>query len=56
MLPPEKCEPESQGQCRGAHLCTAGSEKLLPWVLTLTLSLAEFLEEEFSPEKQIDSR
>lgn len=46
---------QNQGQCRGAHLCTAGSEKLLPWVFILTLSLAELLEEEFAPEEQIDS-
>lgn len=55
MLSPEKRESERQGQCRGAHLCTAGSEKLLPWVFILTLSLEELLEEEFAPEEQIDS-
>lgn len=55
VLPPEKCEPESQGQCRGAHLCTAGSGKLLPWAFILTLNLAELLEEELAPEEQIDS-
>lgn len=55
MLSPEKRESERQGQCRGAHLCTAGSEKLLPWVFILTLSLEELFEEEFAPEEQIDS-
>lgn len=55
VLSPEKCESERQGQCGGAHLCTAGSEKLLPWLFILTLSLEELLEEEFAPEEQIDS-
>lgn len=57
MLPPEKCDSqEDKEECGGVHLCTAGHEKLLSWVLVMTLSLGELLEGEFAPEEQIDSK
>lgn len=57
MLPPEKCEyQKDKDKCGGVYLCTVSHEKLLSWVLVLTLSLGELIEGEFAPEEQIDSK
>lgn len=57
MLPPEKRESQKDKEKRGGvHLCTVGHEKLLSWILVLTLSLRELLQGEFAPEEQIDSK
>lgn len=57
MLPPEKAESQKDKEkCRGVCLCAAGHEKLLSWVLVLTLNLGELFEGEFAPEEPTDSK